>query len=120
MSTSSFEADWRQSNGSAIIDLSGEINRSSEDALNSAYSEAVQGGAGSILLNFVQVDYINSTGIAVIVGLLARARKDSRTVVAYGLSEHYRGIFEITRLSDFMMIFDAEEDAVAEAPAQLR
>ncbi|MDQ3751473.1 MAG: STAS domain-containing protein [Actinomycetota bacterium] len=119
MSTSSFEADWRQRNGSAIIDLSGEINRSSEDALNSAYSDAIQGGATSILLNFVQVDYINSTGIAVIVGLLARARADARTVMAYGLSDHYRGIFEITRLSDFMPIFDAEEDAVSEAPAKI-
>lgn len=119
MSTSRFEADWRQRNGSAIIDLSGEINRSSEDALNSAYSDAIQGGATSILLNFVQVDYINSTGIAVIVGLLARARADARTVVAYGLSDHYRGIFEITRLSDFMTIFDAEEEAVSEAPAKI-
>jgi len=119
MSTSSFEADWRQSNGSAIIDLSGEINRSSEEALNSAYADAVQGGATSILLNFVQVDYINSTGIAVIVGLLARARADARTVVAYGLSDHYRGIFEITRLSDFMRIFDAEEDAMSETPAKI-
>ncbi len=119
MPTSSFEADWRQRNGYAIIDLSGEINRASEDALNTAYSEAIRGSASSILLNFVEVDYINSTGIAVIVGLLARARKDARKIVAYGLSEHYRGIFEITRLSDFMTILDAEEDAVAEAPAQI-
>jgi anti-anti-sigma factor len=119
MSTTRFEADWRRSNGSAIIDLRGEINRSSEEALNSAYTQAIQGGATSILLNFVQVDYINSTGIAVIVGLLARARADARSVVAYGLSEHYRGIFEITRLSDFMTIFDGEEDAVAEAPAKI-
>ena len=55
-------------------------------------------------LNFSGVDYINSTGIALIVGLLARARAAHRPIAAVGLSEHYREIFTITRLSDFMEI----------------
>ena len=59
---------------------------------------------GQLLLDFANVEYINSTGIALIVGLLARARTDQRPVSARGLSEHYREIFEITRLSDFMTI----------------
>ena len=64
------------------------------------------------MLNFANVDYINSTGIALIVGLLARARKEHRTVRAFGLSEHYRQIFAITRLSDFMGIYADEDSAV--------
>ena len=57
-----------------------------------------------ILLNFQEVDYINSTGIALIVGLLAQARKSHRRLVVCGLSEHYQEIFRITRLSDFIEI----------------
>jgi anti-anti-sigma factor len=65
------------------------------------------------VLNFRAVDYINSTGIALIVGLLAQARKSRRKLVVCGLSEHYQEIFRITRLSDFMEIFDDETSALA-------
>ena len=60
------------------------------------------------MLDFAAVDYINSTGIALIVGLLAEARKTGQEVQARGLAEHYREIFRITRLSDFMTILDDE------------
>ena len=63
----------------------------------------------SSLLDFSDVDYINSTGIALIVGVLAEARKPGREVQARGLAEHYREIFRITRLSDFMTILDDEK-----------
>ena len=54
------------------------------------------------------VDYINSTGIALIVRLLAEARRDHRVVIAEGLTDHYREIFRITRLSDYLTIADPE------------
>ena len=63
----------------------------------------------SIELDFTGVDYINSTGIALIVGVLARARAQSVGVRASGLTEHYRHIFEITRLSDFIEIVQPVE-----------
>ena len=58
----------------AVLDLMGEINGFAEEALNTAYAEADAKDTKTILLNFEGVDYINSTGIALIVGLLARAR----------------------------------------------
>lgn len=117
MTTRELEASTRLDAGIAVIDLRGEINRSSEAVLGAAYTDAAAGDARAIVLNFAKVAYINSTGIAVIVGFLARARSDGRTVMACALSEHYREIFEITRLSDFMPIYDDEENAVAEQPA---
>jgi anti-anti-sigma regulatory factor len=42
------------------------------------------------------------------VGLLARARTNGQVLSARGLSEHYRQIFEITRLADFMTILDGK------------
>jgi anti-sigma B factor antagonist len=63
-----------------------------------------------VVLDFAAVDYINSTGIALIVGILAEARKSGQEVRAKGLAQHYREIFRITRLSDFMTILDEEED----------
>ena len=74
--------------------------------LAAAYAEATRAGATRVVLDFVHVDYINSTGIALIVRLLAEARRDHREVVAVGLSDHYREIFRITRLSDFIALDD--------------
>jgi anti-anti-sigma factor len=112
MPASRFEAIVRQADGVAVVDLSGDIDAGAEDALNAAYANAAASGAGAVLLNFGDVGYINSTGIALIVGLLASARKEQRAITACGLADHYREIFEITRLSDFMQIFADERSAV--------
>jgi anti-sigma B factor antagonist len=108
MSMAPFEATVRREAGRAVLDLSGEISRMAEEGMNAAYDDAVTSDPKEIALDFDDVTYINSTGIAVIVGLLARARKEERTVSAFGLSDHYRHIFEITRLADFMTIIDGE------------
>ena len=112
MAEARLEATVRTEHGVAIIDLDGDINSFAESALVAAYLEASELHPGALALNFSQADYINSTGIALIVGLLARARKDKRPVIAFGLSDHYTEIFEITRLSDFMQIVPDEATAL--------
>ena len=109
-----FEAQVRQARGTdvAIIDLRGEIDALAEEALNRAYQEAILTKPSTVLLHFGQVDYINSTGIALIVGLLARARAERRSVEACGLSSHYQHIFEITRLADFLRLVPDEPAAL--------
>jgi anti-anti-sigma factor len=115
MAVRHLEAEVRQERGVVVLDLRGEINGFAQEALDAAYSEAESKDPETILLNFEEVDYINSTGIALIVGLLAKARVSKRRLVAYGLSDHYVEIFEITRLSDFMSVFPDEQSAVIEA-----
>jgi anti-anti-sigma factor len=95
------------------VDLPARIDSSAEQTLNEAYATATAAGAKRVVLSFAGVDYLSSTGIALIVGILARSRKDGRQVAAAGLSDHYREIFEITRLSDFMRIFPDERAALA-------
>ncbi|MDP9069075.1 MAG: STAS domain-containing protein [Actinomycetota bacterium] len=107
------EAHLRMEGKIAVIDLSGDINRSAEPVINDAYNQAVAAGCTSLVLNFAGTEFINSTGIAVIVGMLAKARQEERTVAACGLSDHYRHIFEITRLADFMPMYDDEVAALS-------
>jgi anti-anti-sigma factor len=99
--------------------MRGEINALAEHELNEAYAHAIASDPARILLHFGGVDYINSTGIALIVGLLARARKEHRAITACGLSDHYREVFEITRLADFMSIFPDEASAISGLPASV-
>jgi anti-anti-sigma factor len=96
--------------GAQVIELRGTVNRAAKEAMEAAYAGT---RAGRLLLDFSGVDYINSTGIAVIVGLLAMARAEGRQVGAFGLTEHYREVFQITRLADFMTIYDDKTAAVA-------
>lgn len=112
---SPFEADVRIRGGVAIVDLHGQLDGKADEVLDGAYQAAVKGDPAAILLNFEGVTYINSTGIALIVGLLAQARKQELAVLVCGLSDHYQHIFEITRLADFMQFFPDEEAAVVGA-----
>jgi anti-anti-sigma factor len=114
MATRELEVAVRQREGVAIVDLIGDVDSSAEATLQRGYEEAAAGG-GRVVLNFAAADYINSTGIALIVGLLAQARARGVEITACGLSDHYREIFEITRLADFMTIADNEDGAVSGA-----
>ena len=119
MSENEFAARTREHQGVPVIDLKGEINGFAETKLNSAFAEAGRSNPARLLLNFRDVSYINSTGIALIVGLLAQARKSRIELMVAGLSEHYRHIFSITRLADFMSIHDDEASAIAQLSAPL-
>lgn len=94
-----------------MLDLHGEMDGSAEETLNAAYAEAKALQPQRIMLNFTKVIYINSTGIALIVSLIARARKAGQRLLVSGLSDHYREIFEVTRLSDLVTIVADEAGA---------
>ena len=99
----------------AVIELSGDINIQADTRMSAAYAEAEKHSSPMILLDFSKANYINSTGIALIVGLLARARKNKRNLVVCGLSDHYKEIFQITRLSDFRKSYPDERAALSDA-----
>jgi anti-anti-sigma factor len=118
--TSACEATTRPLPGAAVIALSGEVDGSAAAVLTAAYERAIKDepemstAVSTVVLDFAAVDYINSTGIALIVSVLARARAERRKVVASGLSAHYREIFDITRLSDFIELFPDLDRAVSQ------
>jgi anti-anti-sigma factor len=103
----------RRSGSAVVIAISGDVNGAADTELKRAYEAAATLEPTTIVLNFTDVDYINSTGIALIVSLLAEARKNGVEVRACGLTDHYRHIFEVTRLSDFMHMYTDETTAVA-------
>src|SRR5947208_876503 len=114
MATAGERLKVRSADGAAIIDLPSEVDATTETVLRDAYVEAAA-ATRTIAFNFGGVEYINSTGIAVIVGILARARTDGHVVRAFGLNDHYREIFELTRLDEAIAIFDSEQAAVGAA-----
>ena len=102
----------RRRDGVAVIDVRGDVDARAEETLDRAWTEALATGPTAVALNFSDTGYINSTGIALVVGILAAARAHRVPVRAFGLSPHYLEIFEITRLADFLAISPDEDTAV--------
>lgn len=102
----------RLRNGVAVIDLVGDVNGHAEATLDAAWEDATADRPDAVVLNFEKAGYINSTGIALIVGVLAKGRAHGIPIRAFGLTPHYREIFEITRLADFLAINPDEDSAV--------
>lgn len=107
--------DVRRRGDACVVDIRGDVTAGSEDVLMSAYNAA--GDAGAIVLNFSDLSYMNSGGIGLLVTLLVRANRRSQRLLAYGLSDHYRQIFELTRLDEAVSIHDSEQSALRTAGA---
>ena len=105
----------RASDSSSIVDIQGEIDAMAETILMDAYTQASATGVRVVILNFSGLDYMNSTGIGLLVTLLIRANRQVLTLLAFGLSEHYHHIFELTRLDEAIRIFEDEATALAAA-----
>ena len=99
----------------SIIDVHGELTAFAESVLMDAYNQASDGQVRAIILNFEDLEYMNSSGIGLLVTLLIRINREKQTLMTYGLSDHYRSIFQITRLDDAIAIHDSEEEAVRAA-----
>ena len=96
----------------AVVDIRGEVTAACEPVLMSAYEAAGGGATSRLVLNFAGLEYMNSGGIGMLVTLLVRANRQHQELAAYGLSEHYREIFELTRLDEAITIYDSEESAL--------
>ncbi len=97
----------------SVIDIQGEVTAFAEQVLMDAYTEASAPGVRAIILNFNGLEYMNSSGIGLIVTLLIRVNRQKQHLLTYGLSDHYQHIFELTRLSDAIKIYGSEEEAIA-------
>ena len=95
-----------------VVDIKGEVTAACEPMLMSAYEAASDGRTNRLVLNFAGLEYMNSGGIGMLVTLLVRANRQRQQLAAYGLSDHYREIFELTRLDEAITIYDNEESAL--------
>ena len=98
-----------------ILDIEGDITAFSEEALMDAYTEGAGDGVKAVILNFTGLEYMNSGGIGLLVTVLVRANRAKQKLLAFGLTEHYQEIFELTRLDEAIGIYATEADALAAA-----
>jgi anti-sigma B factor antagonist len=99
----------------SIIRIDGDLTAAREGALMEAYNAAATEDTRAVILDFSDLEYMNSTGIGLLVTLLVRANRQRHRLLACGFTDHYRQILELTRLDEAIDIFDTKADAVAAA-----
>ncbi len=99
----------------AIIRIAGDLTAAREAALMDAYNAAATAETRAVILDFTNLEYMNSTGIGLLVTLLVRANRQRQKLLACGFTDHYRQILELTRLDDAIGIHDTEADAITAA-----
>ena len=95
-----------------VFDISGEVTSAAESQMTEAYNQATSTGTKNIILNFTGLDYMNSSGIGLLVTILIRAQRKNQRLLAYGLNEHYDKIFELTRLNEAIGIYENEMEVL--------
>ena len=62
----------------SIIDIQGDVTAFAEGVLNEAFSQASANGVRAVVLNFNDLEYMNSSGIGLLVTMLIRAKRQGQ------------------------------------------
>lgn len=96
----------------SVIGIKGDVTAVTGEAVEKAYREASASGAKKVLLVFDGENYINSGGIAILIGITAESRKKEQTVRMTGLSDHFQKIFKMVGLTKYAEVFPSEGAAL--------
>jgi anti-anti-sigma factor len=95
-----------------LLHIHGDITIFSESFLNQAYKDVCDNGDSKILLRFDENAYINSGGIALLIQLLAKTKKNQQVVCITGLSAHFQKIFHMVGITKFAKIYGTTDEAL--------
>ena len=95
-----------------VIDIGGELTSFAEDELNAAINQANTDEINIIVMNFRDLTYMNSSGIGLLVTSLIRLGREEKRLVAVDLNDHFRQIFELTKLNEAIHLYSTEQEAL--------
>ncbi|HTX41842.1 MAG TPA: STAS domain-containing protein [Acidobacteriaceae bacterium] len=106
-------ASTASGSSATILAFSGDISSASKDAILGAW-HGLDGQARHVLLDFTGVDYINSSGIAIIIQMLLEAGKTgTQTIGIFGLTPHFQKVFTMVGINKYAALHKDEAAALA-------
>lgn len=96
----------------SVLRFAGDITSTSRDVLFAAYQE-VPPATRQVVFDFSKMEYMNSSGIALVIEVLMAASKDDRAVQSYGLSPHFQKVFTMVGLNRYTRLHPDEASACA-------
>ena len=107
-----FEAIVRRSEKLPIIQFKGDLTTFAEDVLQNSFHMASQDNKRVLAMDFSTCEYINSAGIAVVIGMVTESKRIGQRIFVFGLSPHYQKIFRMVGLADYVEICTSEQEAL--------
>jgi anti-anti-sigma factor len=103
------------SEGVRTIAVRGELDLSTAPELEGPLEEALESGQGSVLIDLSQCEFIDSTGIALIVRAWQRldSGENGRSLVICSHNEQVRRVLEITGLELSIPVHATKDEALA-------
>jgi anti-anti-sigma factor len=98
----------------SAIDIRGEVTSVTAQPIEAAYLQLSEAGAQKILLVFDAECYINSGGIAILIGILSQSKKKAQSVRMTGLTPHFQKIFSMVGLTRYAQIHASEQIALTD------
>ena len=96
-----------------VLRFEGDIASTSKEAVLGTYQALNKDTAKIILLDFTKVDYINSSGIALVIQMLIEASNSAQKVYAFGLSAHFTKVFTMVGITKYAGLFPTQTEALA-------
>lgn len=95
----------------SVLRFSGDISSASRDSVLGAYGKIAKDRA--VLLDFSRVDYINSSGIALVIQMMMEANKTGHAICAFGLTPHFQKVFTMVGITKYAKLYPDELSAKA-------
>jgi anti-sigma B factor antagonist len=106
--------ETRQEDGNTIIEVGGEIDVYTAPKLRDKITELVGNGNYNLVIDMEKVDFLDSTGLGVLVGGLKKVRAHDGSMRLICNQERLLKIFRITGLAKVFVIHGSQADALAE------
>ena len=107
------QSSTRQVEGVTIVDLSGRITLGESSVVRDVVNDLMSKGNKKILLNLVDVNFIDSSGIGVLVSGFTSVRSQSGELKLLNPTKRIRDLLQITKLHSLFDVKDDEATAVA-------
>lgn len=96
-----------------VLRFAGDISSTSRDAVIGTYQALPKDAHPRILLDFSKVEYLNSSGIALVIQVLLEASRNEQTVRIFGLTPHFQKVFTMVGITKYTTLHADETAAVA-------
>jgi len=93
--------------------FSGDISSASKDAVVGTYQALDKAAHKHLLLDFKGVEYLNSSGIALVIQVLMEASKSGQTVAICGLTPHFTKVFTMVGITKYATLSPDEATALS-------
>lgn len=94
-----------------VLDIEGEVDVYTSPQLKQEIVKIAETGVKHLVINLSKVEYLDSTGLGVLIGGLKRLRESDGNLILVGPNMRILRIFEITGLDKIFDIYQTEEEA---------